>query len=172
MKQVTLYSDGSARGNPGNGGYGALLLYKGADGKNYEMRLSKGFRLTTNNRMEILGVIAALEVLNQPCKVDVYTDSQYVCNAFNKGWIAKWQDCGWKKTKSTPIKNVDLWKRLLLAMTPHNVTFNWVRGHAGNNYNEECDRLATEAADSRNLEIDIEYEGLNQTSFNLDQSAS
>ena len=159
MKQVVIYSDGSARGNPGNGGYGALLSYTGADGSAHEMRLSQGFRLTTNNRMELLGVIVALEALNQPCRVDVHTDSQYVCNAFKQRWIDKWQRSGWKKSKSEAVKNVDLWKRLLAAMEPHEVEFHWVRGHAGDALNEECDRLATESADSGELGIDAGYEG-------------
>lgn len=172
MKSVTVYSDGSARGNPGNGGYGALLLYQSADGANHEMRLSQGFRRTTNNRMELLGVIAALEALNQPCRVDVHTDSQYVCNAFKQGWIQKWQRSGWKKSKSEPVKNTDLWKRLLAAMAPHEVEYHWVRGHAGIDLNEECDRLATEAADSGDLMIDAGYESVGQRPLSLDQSAS
>lgn len=172
MKQVTVYSDGSARGNPGNGGYGALLLYRDADGHAHEMRLSRGFRLTTNNRMELLGVIAALEALNQPCAVSVHTDSQYVCNAFKQGWIEKWQQRGWKKTKSEPVKNVDLWKRLLSAMAPHDVSYHWVRGHAGVELNEECDRLATEAADGADLAIDAGYEGSDRAALTLGQTES
>lgn len=131
------------------------------------MRLSQGYRLTTNNRMEIMGVVAALEVLNQPCVVSVHTDSQYVCNAFQQGWIDKWQQRGWKKSKSSPVKNVDLWKRLLVAMEPHKVEFHWVRGHDGNELNEECDRLATEAADSQDLLVDLGYEGLDQSALEL-----
>ncbi len=167
MKSVIIYTDGSARGNPGNGGYGALLRYTAADGATHEMRLSQGFRLTTNNRMELLGVIAALEALKEPCEVVVHTDSQYVCNAFTQGWLDKWQQRGWKKTKSEPVKNVDLWKRLLAAMGQHRVSFEWVRGHAGVELNEECDRLATEAADSDELLVDVGYEGLDQAVMDL-----
>ncbi|WP_251212283.1 ribonuclease HI [Adlercreutzia murintestinalis] len=167
MKSVVIYTDGSARRNPGNGGYGALLRYTAADGTMHEMRLSQGFRLTTNNRMELLGVIVALEALKEPCEVVVHTDSQYVCNAFTQGWIDKWQQRGWKKTKSEPVKNVDLWKRLLLALGQHRVSFEWVRGHAGVELNEECDRLATEAADSDELAVDVGYEGLDQAVMDL-----
>ena len=167
MKSVVIYTDGSARGNPGNGGYGALLRYTAADGTMHEMRLSQGFRLTTNNRMELLGVIVALEALKEPCEVVVHTDSQYVCNAVTQGWIDKWQQRGWKKTKSEPVKNVDLWKRLLLALGQHRVSFEWVRGHAGVELNEECDRLATEAADSDELAVDVGYEGLDQAVMDL-----
>lgn len=167
MKRVSVYTDGSARGNPGNGGYGALLRYTDPSGRRHETRFSQGYRLTTNNRMELMGVIVALEALKQPCEVVVRTDSQYVCNAFQQGWIEKWQERNWKKTKSEPVKNVDLWKRLLAAMAPHKVTFEWVKGHAGHAENEECDRLATEAADSGDLIADEAYEGLDQAAMDL-----
>lgn len=167
MKHVIAYTDGSARGNPGNGGYGALLFYTDPAGTVHEMRISQGYRLTTNNRMELMGVIAVLEALKEPCEVVIHTDSQYVCNAFTKGWLDKWQERGWKKTKSEAVKNVDLWKRLLASSGRHRVSFEWVRGHAGHEQNEECDRLATKAADSDDLLIDVGYEGLDQSALEL-----
>lgn len=116
--------------------------------------LSQGYRCTTNNRMELLGVIVALEALKRPCNVTLYSDSQYVVNAFNKNWIAGWVKRGWKNAQKEPVKNPDLWKRLLKAKEPHQVTFNWVKGHAGHPENERCDQLATQAADSGNLLVD------------------
>lgn len=159
MKHVDIYSDGSARGNPGNGGFGALLVFVGADGVRHEKELSGGYRMTTNNRMELLGVISALEALKGPCDVTVCTDSQYIANAFNQHWIDGWLKKGWKGAGNKPVKNVDLWKRLLAAMDPHEVRFEWVKGHAGHPENERCDALATTAADSDNLAEDTGYEG-------------
>lgn len=157
MKHVDIYSDGSARGNPGNGGYGALLVFHMPDGSTAQRELSEGFRLTTNNRMELLGVIAGLEALNQPCDVTVITDSQYIANAFNQHWIDGWLKRGWKGAGKKPVKNVDLWKRLLAAMDPHEVRFEWVKGHAGHPQNERCDDLATTAADGEALLEDEGY---------------
>lgn len=151
MKQVQLYSDGSSRGNPGPGGYGTVLRYIGPSGDVHEREFSQGYRLTTNNRMELMGVIVGLEALKRPCAVDVYSDSQYVVKAFNDNWIDGWLKRGWKNASKNPVKNVDLWKRLLEAMKPHEVTYHWVRGHAGHPENERCDTLATTAADSDNL---------------------
>ena len=113
----------------------------------HEKELSQGYKLTTNNRMELLGVIAALEALKSPCEVTVYSDSQYVVNAFNQHWVDGWLKRGWKNAKKEPVKNPDLWKRLLKAKEPHQVTFVWVKGHAGHPENERCDELATTAAD-------------------------
>ncbi len=145
---VQLYSDGSSRGNPGPGGYGTILSYTDAQGVTHERELSQGYIKTTNNRMELRGVIAGLEALNRPCNVEVFTDSQYVANAFNQHWIDGWLKRGWKNSKKEPVKNKDLWKRLLQAAEPHSVRFIWVKGHAGHPENERCDALATNAADN------------------------
>lgn len=152
MQHVTLYSDGSARKNPsGPGGYGTILEVQDASGRTRRLELSQGFRQTTNNRMELMGAIAGLEALRVPCQVEVWSDSQYLVHAFTHGWIAGWIKKGWMRTKSEPVKNVDLWKRLLAASAPHEVSWNWVRGHNGHPQNERCDLLATSAADSGNL---------------------
>lgn len=148
-KQVKIFTDGAARGNPdGPGGYGAILQYTDTAGQLHEKELSEGFEKTTNNRMELLGVIAALECLRVPCIVDVYSDSKYVVSAFNENWISSWQRNGWKTASKQPVKNRELWERLLKAMEPHTVTYHWVKGHAGHPENERCDALATAAADA------------------------
>lgn len=148
MQKVTIYTDGSARGNPdGPGGYGAILRYVDSRGEVHEKELSEGYEKTTNNRMEMMGVIAALEALRRPCQVDLYTDSQYVVNAFEKGWIRNWKKNGWKTASKEPVKNRELWERMLEAAEGHELTFHWVKGHAGHPENERCDRLATAAAD-------------------------
>ncbi len=153
--QVKIYTDGAARGNPdGPGGYGTVLEYVDTKGKLHTKELSQGYVKTTNNRMELMAVIAGLEALNRPCGVDLYSDSQYVVNAFNQHWIEGWVRKGWKRGKNEPVKNADLWKRLLKAKEPHRVTFHWVKGHAGHPQNERCDTLATAAADSGNLIAD------------------
>lgn len=145
---VTLYSDGSSRGNPGPGGYGTILEYIDSKGILHSREYSKGFPETTNNRMELLGVITGLEALTKPCKVEVITDSKYVADAFNKHWVEAWIKKDWRRGKSDEVKNIDLWLRLLNAMNPHQVSFTWVKGHAGHPQNERCDKLATSAADS------------------------
>ena len=148
-KHVKFFSDGAARGNPdGPGGYGAILQYTDSAGVLHEKELSEGFEKTTNNRMELLGVITALECLRVPCLVDVYSDSKYVVSAFNENWIESWQKNGWKTASKQPVKNRELWERLLKAMEPHTVTYHWVKGHAGHPENERCDILATSAADA------------------------
>lgn len=129
--EVTLYSDGSSRGNPGPGGYGTILRYTAPSGAVHEKEFSAGFSCTTNNRMELLGCIVGLEALKRPCTVTVYSDSQYLVNAFNQNWVAGWLKRGWKNSQKQPVKNVDLWKRLLAAKEPHTVKFVWVKGHAG-----------------------------------------
>ncbi len=145
---VVIYSDGSARGNPdGPGGYGAVIQYTDARGVLHEKELSEGFNPTTNNRMELLGAITALEALNRPCEVDLYSDSSYLINAFQKGWLDSWQRNGWKTAAKARVKNQDLWKRMLQAAGRHQITWHWVKGHAGEEMNERCDRLATAAAD-------------------------
>lgn len=154
MMHVTVYSDGSSRGNPGPGGYGSVLHYTDPKGELHVLELSQGYTCTTNNRMELMGVIAALEALKRPCQVQVVSDSQYVVNAFNQHWVEGWLKRGWVNSKKEPVKNDDLWKRLLEAKKPHEVTFTWVKGHAGHPENERCDELATTAADGRALIVD------------------
>ena len=146
--EVCIYTDGSARGNPdGPGGYGTILVYVDSNGKEHIKELSAGYKKTTNNRMELLSAIVGLEALNRPCSVKLYSDSQYLVKAFNDHWIDSWIKKGWKRGKNEPVKNVDLWKRLLEAKSKHEVEFIWVKGHAGHEQNERCDELATTAAD-------------------------
>lgn len=150
--KVSIYTDGSARGNPdGPGGYGTVLQYVDAKGELHERELSAGYKKTTNNRMELMAVIAGLEALNRPCQVELYSDSKYVIDAFEKNWVDAWIKNGWKNSQKKPVKNIDLWKRLLEAKSKHEVHFNWVKGHAGHPENERCDKLATSAADGGNL---------------------
>lgn len=147
--KVTIFTDGAARGNPeGPGGYGCVLQYTDPKGVLHEKELSEGFEKTTNNRMELMGPIAALEALNRPCDVDLYSDSQYLVKAFKDGWIGNWQRNGWKTAGKDPVKNRDLWERLLELTKKHHVTFHWVKGHDGHPENERCDKLATSAADA------------------------
>lgn len=161
LMRVEAWSDGSSRGNPGPGGYGAVLRYVDPAGVSHEREFSAGYARTTNNRMELMGAIAALEALRRPCRVDMTTDSQYVCNAFNQHWIAGWQRRGWKTASKQPVKNVDLWQRLIAACEPHDVHWHWVKGHAGHAENERCDALATAAADGKTgaLLADAGFEG-------------
>lgn len=152
---VKIYTDGAARGNPdGPGGYGAVLEYVDMGGNLHVKEISQGYVRTTNNRMELMAVIAGLEALNRPCTVEIYSDSQYVVNAFNQHWVDNWIKKGWKRGKNEPVKNVDLWKRLLRAKEPHKVSFHWVKGHDGHPQNERCDELATTAADGEELVVD------------------
>ena len=134
---VTIYTDGACSGNPGPGGYGAILMYG-----SHKKELSGGDANTTNNRMELMGVITALKALNRPCQVDLYTDSQYVVNAIEKGWARKWRANGWMRNKKDKALNPDLWQILLELLDVHQVTFHWVKGHAENPYNNRCDELA------------------------------
>jgi len=157
MKHVTLYTDGACSKNPGPGGYGVVLLYD-----SHRKELSKGFRKTTNNRMEILAAIAGLEALKEPCRVTLYSDSQYLVNAVEKGWVRRWQANGWMRNKTERAVNPDLWERLLALCSIHQVQFKWLRGHAGHEENDRCDELATSAARGPNLEIDEVYEKLAQ----------
>jgi ribonuclease HI len=149
MKKITIYSDGACSGNPGPGGYGTILKYNGT-----VKELSGGFRDTTNNRMEIMGAIAGLEVLKEPCEVTIVTDSQYLVNAIEKGWAEKWRANGWMRNNKDKALNPDLWERLLALLKIHTVTFTWVRGHNGHPENERCDCLAVAAASGQNLPID------------------
>lgn len=154
--QVTIYTDGAARGNPdGPGGYGAVLQYVDARGTLYERELSAGYKKTTNNRMELMAAIRGLEALTKPCQVTLYSDSKYLVDAFNQNWIGGWIKRGWKKADKKPVKNVDLWQYLLKVMEPHEVTFVWVKGHDGHPENERCDTLATSAADGEGLLEDV-----------------
>ncbi|MBQ9135136.1 MAG: ribonuclease HI [Lachnospiraceae bacterium] len=146
--KVTLFTDGAARGNPeGPGGYGAVLQYIDAKGILHEREFSAGYKKTTNNRMELMAVIVGLEALTKPCEVLVVSDSKYVTDAFNQHWMDSWLKNNWKTSTKKPVKNVELWKRLLEAMKSHEVTFSWVKGHDGHPENERCDKLATTAAD-------------------------
>lgn len=153
---VSIYTDGAARGNPdGPGGYGTVLHYVDGTGRVHEKELSQGYIKTTNNRMELMAAIAGLEALKTNCDVTLYSDSKYLVDAFNKHWIEGWLAKDWKRGKNEPVKNTDLWKRLLAAKEKHNVTFVWVKGHDGHEFNERCDRLATSAADGDGLIEDI-----------------
>jgi ribonuclease HI len=143
MKHVDIYTDGACRGNPGRGGWGAILVYGGV-----EKELSGGERETTNNRMELTAVIAALSALRESCEVTLTSDSKYVIDAVTKGWAVSWRQKGWRKADKSPALNVDLWEQLLALLEKHKVSFVWVRGHNGHPYNERCDELATTFADS------------------------
>lgn len=140
MKKVEIFTDGACSGNPGPGGWGAILRYNGV-----EKELSGGDPLTTNNRMEMLAVIEALKALKEPCEVTVTSDSQYVCNGINKGWAANWQKNNWIKSDKTKAKNPELWEELLSLLKIHKAAIIWVKGHNGHPENERCDRLAVEA---------------------------
>ena len=139
MKTVTLYTDGACSGNPGPGGWGAILEYKGT-----EKELSGGESSTTNNRMELTGVITALEALKEPCIVELYSDSKYVLDALEKGWARSWRAKGWIKSDKKPALNPDLWEELLLLTQRHEMRYHWVKGHADNPKNNRCDQLAVE----------------------------
>lgn len=154
--KVKLFTDGAARGNPeGPGGYGAILQYTDANGTLHEKEMSAGYKQTTNNRMELLGVITGLEALKKPCEVEVISDSKYVTDAFNQNWVENWIQNGWRTSTKKPVKNIDLWKRLISLVNQHKVTFTWVKGHDGHPENERCDKLATTAADGSNLLDDV-----------------
>ncbi len=142
MKEISLYTDGACRGNPGRGGWGAILVW----GK-YEKEMSGGEELTTNNRMELLAAISGLEALKEPCSVTLYSDSKYLVDAFLQGWVDSWRTHGWRRGKDE-LKNPDLWQRLYELTKIHTVSFVWVKGHNGHDYNERCDALATAFADS------------------------
>ena len=137
MKRISIYTDGACSGNPGKGGWGAVLVYNKT-----EKELSGGEAQTTNNRMELTAVIKALSALKKPCEVELTTDSKYVCDAVTKGWVYSWKKNGWRKADKKPALNVDLWEELLPLLETHKVTFIWVKGHNGHPYNERCDALA------------------------------
>jgi ribonuclease HI len=156
MKRVDAYTDGACSGNPGPGGYAVILRWNG-----HEREISKGFRRTTNNRMEIRAVIAALESLTEPCELVIHSDSQYVVNAVQQGWARKWRANGWMRNKKEEALNPDLWGRLLdlLERSGHKVRFVWVRGHSGHDENERADELAVAACSAADLEVDAGYRG-------------
>ena len=137
MKTVTIYTDGACSGNPGPGGWGAILEWQG-----HEKELSGGEAQTTNNRMELTAVLTALSLLKEPCTVELYSDSKYVVDAIDKGWLYGWQKKGWVKADKKPVLNVDLWQQLLPLLARHNVRLHWVKGHAENEKNNRCDQMA------------------------------
>lgn len=153
MKKVEIYTDGACTGNPGKGGYGAVLVYNGK-----EKRISKGFRKTTNNRMELLAAIEALLLLKEPCVVDLYSDSKYLTDAINQGWLSSWIKNNWRKADKKKVLNTDLWQSLSELIEKHDVSFIWVKGHAGHKYNEICDKMAVEAYTEAASNIDEMYE--------------
>jgi ribonuclease HI len=153
LKEVIIFSDGACSGNPGPGGYGTVLIYNA-----HRRELSGGYIDTTNNRMEIMGIIKGLEVLNTRCKVTIYSDSRYVVDAIEKGWVNKWQSNGWMRNKKEKALNVDLWKKLLILLEQHDVIFKWVKGHADNVENQRCDQLAVSAAKQSSLAEDVRVE--------------
>jgi len=152
-KHVAIYTDGSCLGNPGPGGYGALLIYKA-----HRKELAHGFKLTTNNRMELMAPIEALNSLNESCKIDLYTDSQYVKNGINT-WIHNWKKNGWKTSSKQAVKNVDLWQRLEIAIARHDIQWHWVKGHSGHVENDIVDVLARDAAGGNKLSEDSGFCG-------------
>ncbi len=152
---VNIYTDGACSGNPGPGGFGTILVHIDKNGIKHEKELSEGFKSVTNNQMELLAVISGLEALKKPCDVTLYSDSKYVVDAFNNNWIDSWIKKGWRTAGKSPVKNIELWQRLLKAKEPHNVEFIWVKGHAGHEFNERCDTLAVNASKSLNLKEKI-----------------
>lgn len=157
MKQVTIYTDGSCLGNPGPGGWAAILRL---DGTAHMREISGGFRLTTNNRMELMGALCALEALTMPCRVAMHTDSQYLANAITKGWLENWNRLQFVRRNKQPVPNADLWRRLMPLLGKHTIKFIWVRGHAGNPDNERCDQLARACAAQPGLPPDMTYEAM------------
>ncbi|MGD9201024.1 MAG: ribonuclease HI [Chitinispirillia bacterium] len=157
-KEVTIYTDGACKGNPGPGGYGAVLLYG-----NHRKELSAGYRLTTNNRMELLAAIKGLSELKSKCKVNLYSDSRYLVDSMTKGWVRRWKANNWMRNKNECAQNHDLWKELLNLCDEHIVRFIWVRGHKGNIENERCDILAVNASTGTRLLVDRNFESPNDT---------
>lgn len=148
LKHIDLYTDGACSSNPGPGGYGAILVYNGI-----EKELSAGFPETTNNRMELTAAIEGLSVLKERCEVNLYSDSRYLVDAIEKGWLSAWIKNGWRKADKQPVLNIDLWQRLCELLDKHDVKFNWVKGHTGHPMNERCDRLATSATETMKQQI-------------------
>jgi ribonuclease HI len=152
LKKVDIHTDGACRGNPGPGGFGAVLV----SGK-HRLELSQGFARTTNNRMELFAAIGALETLTLPCSVQLWSDSRYVVDAMNKGWLKGWKRKGWITSNRQPVKNRDLWERLEAASKDHDMEWKWLRGHAGHKENERCDELAVAASSGRDLPADAGF---------------
>jgi len=152
MKNIEIYTDGACSGNPGKGGYGAVLIYG-----TVKKEIFAGYELTTNNRMEVMAAIAALEILKEPCNVTLYSDSRYLVDAIEKGWVKKWAANNWMRTKTDKALNVDLWIRLTALLNMHEVEFKWVKGHSSNPLNNRCDELARQAAAGENFLVDSEY---------------
>ncbi len=157
--RIAIYSDGGCSPNPGPGGYGTVLL-----DRHNRREFSAGYRLTTNNRMELMGEIRGLEELTEPCALTLYSDSRYVVRGMNNGWAKRWRSKGWMRTEKEAALNSDLWDRLLTLCEKHEVTFEWVRGHSGNPENERCDRLATEARKAPDLPVDAGYRPMDRES--------
>jgi len=153
QKRVVIFTDGACTGNPGPGGYGAILVYG-----EHRRELCGGFRRTTNNRMELTAAIRALEALKEPCSVTLFSDSEYVVNGIVKGWARRWRAAGWRRSGGKTVPNWELWSRLLGLCERHDVTMRWVQGHAGHMENERCDLLATGAATRGELPADTGYE--------------
>lgn len=151
MKSVNIYTDGSSLGNPGAGGWAAILRLNDSE---HSKEIGGGFAYTTNNRMELMAVIKALEALKMPCQVNLYTDSRYVCDAINKGWLNGWQKTSWNSGK---VKNIDLWQALLPLLKTHSISMHWLRGHNGHPENERCDLLAKQYASQKDLPADTGY---------------
>lgn len=161
MKEVIIYTDGACRGNPGPGGFAAVLMYKGR-----KKIVSGSYRHTTNNRMEMMAVIKGLQTLRERCKVSLFSDSKYICDAVNKGWMNKWKRLNWKRTPNDEVKNPDLWQMMDSILKEHSVTLTWVKGHAENQYNNEADEAAVKASKrTKDFKIDIEFEKVSGLSF-------
>lgn len=158
LTKIQIYTDGACTNNPGKGGYGIIMLYKDKNNVLHKKEFSKGFILTTNNRMELLVVIDALKLLKKPCEIELYSDSKYVVDAINQKWLDIWQLKNWKLKTKNPIKNIDLWKEFLTVQKEHKIKFKWVKGHNSNEYNELCDKLAVKAREGGNLSKDIGFE--------------
>jgi len=154
---VKIYTDGACANNPGAGGFGIVMFYETKDKKIISKEFSKGYKLTTNNRMELLAVIEALNLLKKPCKIELYSDSKYVTDAINQKWLDGWILKNWKLNTKNPVKNIDLWQKYLEAVKIHDIKFIWVKGHNDNPYNEKCDKLAVKARLQENLQEDEGY---------------
>ena len=154
MKAVKIFTDGGCLGNPGPGGYAAILTYG-----DHKKEISGGYKLTTNNRMELMACIKGLEALKYPCEVTITSDSKYVVDGISKGWAKNWQKNNWRRSNKEKAENIDLWEKLLSLSGYHVTHFVWVRGHDGHEENERCDQLAKEAASGEHLEIDLGYIG-------------
>ncbi len=154
MKKVIIHTDGACKGNPGPGAYGAVLVCG-----RHRKEISAGYRLTTNNRMELRAAIKALELLSEPCEVELHSDSKYLVQAIKEKWLDGWQSRGWLTSDKKPVKNQDLWQELMAAMAPHKIHWHWVKGHAGHAENERCDQLASQAVAAGLLEDDQGFAG-------------